>query len=116
MSRLRSVYNYLRYVRIQSKYRSLDKEKWRIAERIALLVLGFEYAKKYNLIVPPGLRKLYQLYLARGVDAVLREVREKYLNRLLDYVFESILRIVYPRGLGFYFELIPKEWLRSGVP
>ena len=98
--KLRSVYNSLRYCRIQLRYGG-GVDEWWLYKKLVYLVSGFEYARLEGKDVPPGLRRMYKVYLGSGVRGLLDYVYSRYLDgfdlgewrgitrrvrRVLDYV------------------------------
>jgi len=76
--KLRSVYNSLRYCRIQLRYgRGVDE--WWLYKKLVFLISGFEYARLEGRGVPPGLKKMYEVYLNNGVRGLLEYVYSRYL-------------------------------------
>jgi len=73
---LRSVYNTLRYIRIQMRYRKLeDEDLWLLSRKLASMINGFAYAEKNGLEVPDGLKRFYYAFRKDGADIMLEEVK-----------------------------------------
>lgn len=119
---LKNVYNSLRYVKKQLKYRSLRiEEEWWIAKKLARLVGGFDYAYDNGLEVPAGLKKFYEIYRNNGIVAMLEKIREwlgingelwRYIIRKLVMVYNLKLGILeYKYGL----RRNPKNIIIKGV-
>ena len=119
---LKNIYNSLRYVKKQIKYRSLSREEeWWLARKLARLVGGFDYAYDNGLEVPAGLKKFYEIYRNNGVAAMLEKIKEwlgisgelwRYIVRKLVVVYNLKLGILeYKYGL----RKIPKNVIIKGV-
>ena len=119
---LKNIYNSLRYVKKQIKYRSLSREEeWWLARKLARLVGGFDYAYDNGLEVPVGLKKFYEIYRNNGVAAMLEKIKEwlgisgelwRYIVRKLVVVYNLKLGILeYKYGL----RKIPKNVIIKGV-
>jgi len=74
--RLRSVYNSLRFIRVQLRYRRLgDRDLWLLARKLAVMVNAFTYADKNGLDVLDGLKRFYRVFKGGGVDEMLEAVK-----------------------------------------
>lgn len=74
---LRGIYNSLRYIKKQVRFRQLhDGDIDLIVRKIVMMVNGFRYAEEEGLDVPDGLKKLYRVYWERGVGGILEWLKE----------------------------------------
>jgi len=74
--KLKSVYNSLRYFRIQLKYRRIDdRELWLLSKKLVSMINGFIYVEKNGLDVPDGLKRFYYVFRKDGVGIMLEEVK-----------------------------------------
>ena len=89
--KLRSVYNSLRYCRVQLRYgRGVDE--WWLYKKLVYLVSGFEYARLEGKDVPAGLKRMYEVYLISGIRGLLEYVYSRYLSGLDPGVWRNIKR------------------------
>jgi len=80
--KLKNIYNSLRYCRIQLKYGRGSFDDWWLYKKLVWLISGFEYARLEGRSVPPGLKRMYEVYLNSGVRGLLEYVHSRYLNGL----------------------------------
>jgi len=119
---LKNVYNSLRYIRKQLKYRRIDKdEEWWIAKKIAKMISGFEYAHKNNLEVPSGIKTFYQIYISEGAGELIEYIR-KYLNVDRKTWRRIVMKLVYAYSIKSMYLMysyrlvkIPRDVVIEGI-
>jgi len=95
-SRLRNVYNSLRYVKRQLKYGN-QPEKWWLLGKLVLLANAFSFAKVENLPVPPGLKRMFRVYASEGLRGLLPYIQRRYLEGLDPEVWGFVVSYMWRR-------------------
>ena len=93
-SKLRNVYNSLRYVRKQLRY-GRQPDRWWFAKKMVYLINGFEYVKWEKSPVPIGLKRAFEKYVNGGLEALLSYIYNRYLQGIDKEVWEFIKSYVY---------------------